>query len=286
MKKYNQHYVPRSILRNFVNTQAVFCLMKDQDGKIISSSVDNLCAEKSFYSFSLDIEDENTSNTLDYDKQIFDKIDGEIAPVIKKIVEQHNIDVLNDDDRAKLATYVVYQYMRSPAVKNIAVFLAQSDKDARQIQGLNLLDEEYIKRISGIISNFKLELIRATQGVNFIISDSPVLWSPTAEGIYFPISPDYCLFYYQLDNDFQASVDLLDTVCINELEFLASVRFNIAKSEDTLQNIWQGTNQIYISDFCQAGTSYWRCILENKNSLHCIELFREKICEEFKALLF
>lgn len=286
MKKYNQHYVPRSILRNFVKTQAVFCLMKDQDGKIISSSVDYLCAEKSFYSFSLDIEDENTSNTLDYDKQVFDKIDREIAPVIKKLVEQHNIDVLNDDDRAKLATYVVYQYMRSPAIKDIAVSLAQNDKDARQIQGLNLLDGEYIKRLSAIISNFKLELIIATQGVNFIISDSPVLWDPTAEGIYFPISPDYCLFYQQLDNDSQSSFNLLDSICINELEFLASVRFNIAKSKDTLQNIWQEAHQSHISNFCQSGTSYWRCILESRNSLHCIERFREKICEEFKALLF
>ena len=286
MKKYNQHYVPRSILRNFVNTQAVFCLMKDQEGKIISSSVDNLCAEKSFYSFSLDIKDENTSDILDYDKQVFDQIDGEIAPVVKTIIEQHSIDILNDDDRAKLAKYVVYQYMRSPAVKNIAVFLAQDDKDARQIQGLNLLDKEYINRISSIISNFKLELIRATQGVKFIISDSPVLWSPTAEGIYFPISPDYCLCYQQLGNDFKASVNLLDSICINELEFLASVRFNVAKSKDTLQDIWQGSHQSHISNFCQAGTSYWRCILENKNSLHCIERFREKICEEFQSLLF
>jgi hypothetical protein len=261
MKKYNQHYVPRSILRNFVKTQAVFCLMKDQDGKIISSSVDYLCAEKSFYSFSLDIEDENTSKTLDYDKQAFDKIDSEIAPVIQKLVEQHNIDVLNDDDRAKLATYVVYQYMRSPAVKNIAVSLTQNDKVARQIQGLNLLDGEYIQRLSEIISNFKLELIRATQGVNFIISDSPVLWSPTAEGIYFPISPDYCLFYQPLDNDSQSSFNLLDSICINQLEFLASVRFNIAKSEDTLQNIWDGAHQSHISNFCQSGTSYWRSIL-------------------------
>lgn len=286
MKKGNQHYVPRSILRNFVNTRSVFCLMKDQGGKIISNSVDNLCAEKSFYSFSLDIESENISNILDYDKQAFDKIDGEIAPVIKKLVEQHSVDILNDDDRAKLATYVVYQYMRSPAAKNVAVFLAQNDKGARQIQGLNLLGEEYIKCISGIISKFKLELIRATQGVNFIISDSPVLWSPTAEGIYFPISPDYCLCYRQPDNDFQASVDILDSICINELEFLASVRFNIAKSEDTLQNIWQGTHQSHISNFYQAGTSYWRCILENKNSSYCIERFREKVCEEFEALLF
>lgn len=182
--------------------------------------------------------------------------------------------------------YVVYQYMRSPAVKNIAEFLAQNDKDARKIQGLNLLDEAYIKRISGIISNFKLELIRATPGINFIISDSPVLWSPTAEVIYFPISPDYCLCYQQLNNDSQASVDLLDSTCINELELLASVRFNIAKSEDTLQNIWKKTHQSHISNFCQAGTSYWRCILEKKDSSHCIKRFREKTCEEFKALLF
>lgn len=259
--------------------------MKDQGGKIISSSVDNLCAEKSFYSFSLDIEDENTSDALNCDKQVFNQIDGEIAPVVKKIVEQHSVNVLNNDDRSKLAKYVVYQYMRSPAVKNIAVSLTQNDKDARQIQGLNLLDAEHINRISSIISNFHLKLIIATQGANFIISDSPVLWSPTAEGIYFPISPNCCLCYQQIGNNFQASVDLLDSICINELQFLASIKFNVAKSESALRDIWQKVHQSHISSFCQAGTSYWRCILENKSSLHCIERFRGKMCEAFKALL-
>jgi hypothetical protein len=280
MKKYNQHYVPRSILRNFINTKNVFCLMKDQDGKIINSPVENLCAEKSFYCFSLDIEDEYTGKTLDYDKQVFDEIDGLISPIVKKIVGQGSVEILDENDRRNLAKYVTYQYMRSPAVKNIAISLTTNERDAKQIQGLNLLDKNFINRFSDILYKLRLKLIKSNEDVKYIISDSPVLWSPTAEGIYFPISPDYCLCYQKEDTD------TLDSICINEIEFLASVRFNISQTDNTLNNIWQNIYQRDIDRFCGTDIpSYWKCILSKKDSSHCIEEFKDNIFEDFKGLI-
>lgn len=280
MKKSNQHYVPRSILRNFTNPNTVFCLMSDQNGKIISSTVENLCAEKEFYCFSLDIDDEDTGETLDYDKQVFDEVDRQIAPIVKKVISQHNVDMLTDSERKFIAKYIVYQYFRSPAAKNVAISLSTDQKSARQIQGLNLLDSEFIEHISDIINGLRLRIVEATEGNEFIISDSPVLWSPTADGIYFPISPNYCLCYQKSD------IVPLDSICINDLELRASSRFNIAQNKDTLENIWQNTYQKHITEFCNTGNpSYWKCILKNNDSLNCIKSFKEDIYEEFKVLI-
>ncbi|MCY7383082.1 MAG: DUF4238 domain-containing protein [Microcoleus sp. CAN_BIN18] len=246
--------------------------------KIIRSSVDNLCAEKSFYCFSVEIEDEDTGILLDYDydydKPVFDEIDGGIAPIVKQIVSQGSVDVLTDDNRKKLAKYVTYQYIRSPAAKNLARYLTPSERDARQIQGLSLLEESFINDLSNIIYNLKLKLVKANDDVEYVISDSPVLLSLNAEGIYFPISPDYCLCY-QKEN-----ADTLNSICINEIEFITSVRFNISKSKEVLTNIWQNTHQEYISKFCGTGIpSYWKCILKNKDWDYCIENFKDNIFE-------
>lgn len=274
MKKYNQHYVPKSILKNFIDDNTVFCLMKDK-GIIIPSNIKNLCAEKDFYVFSLDIEDEDTGKMFDYDKQIFEKIDNQIAPIVTKLVKNGNIDVLTDDDRKNLAKFITYQYIRSPAVKNISQSLCLDEKKSRQFQGLNLLDEKFIKKVSEIIYNFKLKLIKANKDVKYIISDSPVLWSPTGEGIYFPISPDYCLCYQKRNHT------TLDSISINELEFLASVRFNISQDEDILDQIWKQKYQSYINEFCNTSNdSYWKCILRKKNSLYCIEKFKSFLQSE------
>lgn len=55
--------------------------MKDQKGKIIRGAVEKLCAEKEFYTFSLDIDDEDTGEKFDYDKRTFDEMDGKIAGI-------------------------------------------------------------------------------------------------------------------------------------------------------------------------------------------------------------
>lgn len=279
MNMYNQHYVPRSILQNFTSSNTVFCLMKE-DGKIINSTVKNLCAERDFYSFSLDIEDEGTDRTLDYDKKVFDEVDNQIAPIAKKIINHHSVDILTSSERENLSKYVVYQYFRSPAARGVARLLSTNETGARQTQGSNLLDNEYIKRISDIINNLILKLIKSNESNKFIISDSPVLWSPTAEAIYFPISPEFCLCYQEAD------IVPLDYICINELEFLASIKFNIAQNKNTLENIWQQIGREHINKFCNTGNhSYWKCVLETQNSLSCIETFKESIYKEFKGLI-
>jgi Protein of unknown function (DUF4238) len=254
--------------------------MKDRDGKIIKSAVENLCAEKEFYNFSLDLPDEDTGDAFDYDKCVFDKIDGVIAPILEKIINQNSADSLTKDEIKNLAKYVVYQFYRSPAIKDIARNLYIDEKNIRQAQGLILLDSKFFDDLSNALIKLNLKIINATEDSAFIISDSPVLWSPTAEGIYFPISPKHCLCYHKKNSA------LLDCILINELEFLVSVKFNIANNKAILKSIWNREYDKHVASFCSVNTgSYWSCILITKKSSICINHFKEKIHKDFARLI-
>lgn len=163
-KKYKQHYVPQSILRNFTTNKKnkqVFCLMKDQQGKIIQNSVSNLCCEKDFYSFSLDSEDEKTGESLNYDKHIFDELDGDIATITKKLIKNNKVELLTNEDKENIAKYITYQYFRSLAVNTVAESLCQDQTKAKQVMGLNLLDVDFIEKVANILRKLKLTLLRS-----------------------------------------------------------------------------------------------------------------------------
>jgi Protein of unknown function (DUF4238) len=254
--------------------------MKDQNGKIIRSAVEKICAEKEFYTFSLDLDDEDTGEKFDYDKRTFDEMDGRIAAIAGKIISHNSINLLTNDERENLAKYVAYQFYRSPAIRNITMPSFIEKEQVRQAHGLVLLDNVFLEEFSNILVKLNLKIINATEHHEFIISDSPVLFSPTAEGIYFPISPQHCLCYYKKDTIF------LDSILINELEFLVSIKFNIAHSEDILKSIWSGTHQNHILSFCNSkNDSYWKCILSTKNSWTCMDYFKKDIDEDFERLI-
>jgi hypothetical protein len=253
--------------------------MKDQDGHCFDSSVENLCAEKDFYQFSLDIEDEITGEQLDYDKAIFNDLDSQIAPVIKEIIINHDIETLNLDQILLIHKYVVYQYFRSPAIKNIAERVSGNKKAGRQIQGLNFLDTRFINDVVDAIGKLNLQITKASEGSEFIISDSPVLWSPTAEGIYFPISPELCLHYYK------SNATPLDSICISYLEFLTSNRFNIAQSKDVLDRFWKSDKEDILMKCCDPCDSYWKCIIATKNHIKCLNKFKSNVYKPFISIL-
>jgi Protein of unknown function (DUF4238) len=254
--------------------------MKDQEGKIIRSAVENLCAEKEFYTFSLDLDDEDTGEIFDYDKRTFDGMDGRIAAIAGKIISNNSTDLLTNNERENLAKYVTYQFYRSPAIRNITMPSTIGKQQIRQAHGLILLDNDFLEEFSNILIELNLKIVNPTENHEFIISDSPVLFCPTAEGIYFPISPKHCLYYYKEGTIF------LDSILINELEFLGSVKFNIARSEDILKSIWNGTHENHVFDFCSTENNYyWKCILKTKDSLKCENYFRKDIHEDFERLM-
>ena len=278
----NQHYVPQSILKNFhiENNNKVWCLFKNNTPYFFQPTVENICAEKEFYTFSLDMDDKNISQDLDYDECVFKNLDSDIAPIIQKVIHHRTIDMLSKEERKTIDKYVVYQYWRVPAVRNIAENLSGNDKNARQVQAISLLlSDNFMNNVVNALEGLTLRVIESTEEVDFIISDCPVLWSPTAEGIYFPISPELCLYYSKLDTK------PLDPICLNQLQFLSSVKFNIARNKETLEKILQGFHQNYLKSFSTPCDTYWKCILATHKSDLCKNLFETQTYEKFKSLL-
>lgn len=195
-------------------------------------------------------------------------------------ISHNSINLLTEDERENLARYVAYQHYRSPAVRNSTMPLPIKEKYVRQAHGLILIDNFFFDNLSNALVKLNLKIIHANKDHEFIISDSPVLWSPTAEGIYFPISPKHCLCYYRENTVF------LDSILINELEFLVSVKFNIAHNEDILESIWKNKYKKHIDDFRNTKDhSYWNCILNIKNSSICQKYFKENMYKEFEMLI-
>jgi|GEM_PF-2913921 len=280
----HQHYVPQSILKNFTfNEKQVFCLLKEQDGMpIMTSNVKNICQEKGYYRFDIESEDEPFKR-VDYDIEVFKKLDNNIAPVIRKIIEDGTITNLEAEEMKTLVKYTIYQYLRSPSIRDIAKSIFNDEQEVKRAHaealrkpafGSSLLEE--------ILMNLKLGTINPIVGDEFVISDAPVLLDPTGEGIYFPISPHICLVYYHKNYDIANG---LDSICINKIQFLAATQFVIAKSELILEQIKNCHHKNHIEQILKnyENNYYWKCILEEKGFEICfLEQERNNILEPLK----
>ena len=279
-----QHYVPKSILKSFTfNGKRVYFLRKTEvDMPIRSENVESICKENGYYRFDIKKEDKSIKR-IDYDKEVFQQIDNDIAPVIRKIIEDGTITNLQVEEKKTLVRYTAYQYVRVPAIRNIANSILNDEQEARRIHAEALRNNEFVvSTFEDILMNLKLDTIKPIVGDEFIISDTAVLQDPTGEGIYFPISPDICLIYYHPNYDI---TNCLDSICINELQFLASTQFVIAKSELVLDKIKKEQHKNHIDQILKnsENNSYWKCVLKKKNPKLClVEQNRNNILKPLK----
>ncbi|BAZ47990.1 hypothetical protein NIES4103_05950 [Nostoc sp. NIES-4103] len=275
-KPYNQHYVPQSILRNFeFQNDKVYSLIKVNEEELVISpiNVKKLCQERGFYEKSATSSNNTQIGKINYDISAFDKLDSEIAPIFIKIIQNDDLQNLDSNESSKLIEYTVYQYLRVKSVRNIGHQFWDNEEDIRDGHAEILTDKQFITDVINILSNYQLDIIKPISGDEFVISDSPVLWDATGEGIYFPINPNICLYYhhkkYGLDNR-------LDSICINELQFSASVKHTIARSESVLHKLKNNEHKDHIVNFCQSGRpSYWKCILQTRNFEECKIRFKD-----------
>lgn len=270
---YNHHYVPQSILRNFAYIkQTVYSLRKVENLPIKKINVKNLCQERAFYEIISKVSDDSQKNeTINYDIYIFEKLDREIAPLVKNIIANEDLKSLTSEGLDKLSAYTTYQYLRCLSARKIGNQF-WNDEEIRLAHAAILTDYNLVSSVASLLSSYQLNIINPIAGHEFVISDSPVLWDATSEGIYFPISPNICLYYhhqkYGLDN-------CLDSICINYLQFRASVIHTIARSEAVLYQIKNNVYKDHILKFCTFGkASYWKCLLEENNSSECIAKFQ------------
>ncbi|MDZ8050591.1 MAG: DUF4238 domain-containing protein [Aulosira sp. ZfuVER01] len=91
-KNYNHHYVPQSILKNFAyKQQTVYSLIKVEELPIYPINITNICQERSFYEINIKTSDSEEIEKINYDIEVFEKLDSEIAPIIKNIIANEEI---------------------------------------------------------------------------------------------------------------------------------------------------------------------------------------------------
>lgn len=256
--------------------------MKVDKLPIVPINIKKLCQERDFYTINIQItEDSQKFEKINYDIELFEKLDSEIAPIIQNIIANRELRSLTSDELDKLIIYTAYQYFRVDSVRKIGNQFWDNEEDIRLAHAGILKEPGLVNRVANILSNYQLDIINPILGDEFVISDSPVLWDTTGEGIYFPLNPNICLYYhdekYGLDN-------CLNSICINDLLFRASVKHTIARSEQVLSKIKNNVYQKNIAQFCQFGKpSYWKCVLETNDRNKCLAQFEDQM-EDFKHL--
>jgi hypothetical protein len=283
-ENYNHHYVPQSILRNFEHKEnTVYSLLQVDGLPIKPINVKNLCQERNFYTVLMEKSDDpKIVERINYDIELFQEMDREIAPILKKIIKNEDIKSINLEERDKLIMYTVYQNYRTRAAKNIAAQFWNDKNLIDQAHAGFLKDYNTMISVANILHNYQLDIINPILEDEFVISDSPVLWVATGEGIYFPISPNICLYYHNKKYDLE---NCLDSICINDLQFRASVKHTISQSESILKKIKNNEYKDHIVKFFKSGKpSYWKCILETNSSDKCISKFINEM-DDFKNLI-
>lgn len=274
-ENYNHHYVPKSILRNFEHKEnTVYSLLQVDGLPIKPINVKNLCQERNFYTVLVEKSDDpKIVERINYDIELFQKLDREIAPILKKIIKNEDTKSIDLEERNRLIIYTAYQCYRTKAAKNI-IEKFWNDKNLIDLAHARFLTED-INLVINTLSNYQLDIIKPITGDEFVISDSPVLWDATGEGIYFPISPNICLHFHLEKYDIE---NRLDSICINDLQFLLSVTHTISQSMNVLNKIKNNEHKKHIIKFYSSGRdSYWKCILKTKNSGQCLLKFAYRI---------
>lgn len=293
----NQHYVPQALLKNFAFDslrRQVYVLKKDLaelhikrgskgclDKVTCVKNIKKICSEFDYLS----------TKSKNFDNE-FAKIDNEAPLVINKILSFNSSNELCEADKEVLAQFAAYQYVRGQASRQIATQVFDNYFNYAGINDfLELIfpsitvlkkPEEYIKEMQGncllevnkLISFFNslvLNVVIKEDGPHeFVIGDSPVLYDATGYGIYVPISPNKCLWFHH-----QEIATPLQSQYLNELQFLASTRHLIAHNQESLNYIF--SNSVTSTEIEQLEDSYWKCILETKNSKYCIKKYSSLI---------
>jgi hypothetical protein len=276
----NQHYVPQSVLKNFTydkKKKKVFLIYKKNitlNNKglkkiIFSRHISEVCSTENYLRTAL----------RDFDTT-FNQIDGDTPIVLGKILTG-GVQTLDLCEKDKLFELVGYQYIRSLPSRDIAqgvidnfVDPSISEKDKKEliktVQG-NLLSK--VVNLKKFLQALKLDVVsRNVNEVDFVIGDCPVLYDATGYGIYMPISSDKCLWFHCNESTAPLTVSY-----INELQFLSAVNHVVASTELTLRNIVD--NPVKVEEIEDLNDSYWKCILQTKNSGYCINKYMDLINE-------
>ena len=219
----NQHYVPKLILRNFLQNEEkerVSVLSKSGKREFITS-IGNIMAERRFNEFRVN------DDFLASFEDAASNIEGEVAPTYSKIVETRKLPT-DARKRTLLAVFVAFQFVRTRGFRDQFKFFDEQLKDKIErmggsitdVKGYEPLTEDILKKqhlgfvkdsigkFAEIIAAKEFFLMEPPEGRSFYLGDNPVCLHNSSEQnspygniglavrgieIYCPLSHDLCL---------------------------------------------------------------------------------------------
>lgn len=139
-KRERQHYVPQILLKPFSfkgkgKVPQVHVFDKKQ-GKSFRTGIDNILAEHRFY----DVFEGSAEPAIS-------EMEGFIAPVFKKLIENRDLNTLTSDERHWMAVFVASQHLRAKGFR-----LRQSDLEEAMRQKLKSTGHKIDERLEAELS--------------------------------------------------------------------------------------------------------------------------------------
>ena len=208
----NQHYVPQFLLKNFSSRERKFIWAYDKNEKysiknqIKERPIKKVASEEYFY-------DQNENNEIVSYEYALQKIEGEAAPIIQKIIETKNIGDLSEQERKTLSFFITLQDLRTKGqLLRTEISMETLSKQLKEKANIEVpgIDSKKIwfsmfeqsNKFSEILMN-KVWMLSESKN-SFLISDNPVTLQNTTDKsevrgtlgldsygieIYLPISP-------------------------------------------------------------------------------------------------
>lgn len=183
-----QHYVPRFLLKNFINEKDQKLFVYDlQEMKSFKTGPNNIAVEKGFY----DIEVGDEIFTIEDDLSV---LESKSANIINLIIENQSIKNLSDKQKFVLSKFIAIQYLRTYHIQNtmnehnkdIIDFIKSLGHDISEIENFTKINREETKimaikmilnssdKFAKLIYNKEWILTKVKGDKDFFISDHPV----------------------------------------------------------------------------------------------------------------
>lgn len=211
-----QHYVPRFLLRNFLNDKGRFSVFDKAKEVVFESKPEAIMAESYFYDF---VDRKGEQQTFEY---VLGEHESTIAALTRTIIERESIAHLTRMDRLNIAQFIAVLQHRVQAVRQRLTSLHDGIQRVLAERGIDggdvapkltpeQLHEASLGEMHRSIKNGRplakrrWMLQRAPDATPFYISDNPVamvnylipdarhIEHPDVE-LYLPISSRFCLY--------------------------------------------------------------------------------------------
>ncbi|MGJ4886539.1 DUF4238 domain-containing protein [Bradyrhizobium sp. HKCCYLRH1065] len=274
MTDENQHWVPRLLLKKFVDTDGRVYRLDIQSNVISKPPPKHAACGPNFNEF--DIEGQIVS----FEDRL-EKIETRAAPVLKRIIEARSLSGLSSPDRKKVADFVAAQSFRTEAF-----YRGLANNPSRKNFGsifTQLWDSSFI--VSAQIERRHWVLMVIDHDDVFYLGDQPVVLQRSLDpkngsdlgfdvkGVeaFLPLSPNCALFMPcrsvsdLLIARYEAAMDLHRTVCSAVMQGHPGGSVELATAQDTIRR----GGPLYQSYTAAAPLTAQPENVENLNYLQC-----------------